>query len=125
MAGEVLNMCKLALNKHQCKMKICVSKPPQNYILNVVRMAKKENRTLLSRFEKLKKRIENIDASIESCCKKKLVFANALLPYGQLRKPTHIAHICKSHKLTHKLKFAKECSFSDAQNTATIRIATK
>ncbi len=30
---------------------------------------------------------------------------------GQLGNPTHIAHICKSHKLTHKPKFAKECNF--------------
>ena len=26
------------------------------------------------------------------------------------KKPTHIAHICKSHKPTHRPKFAKECN---------------
>lgn len=29
---------------------------------------------------------------------------------GQLGKPSHIAHICKSHMATHRPKFAKECN---------------
>ena len=32
-------------------------------------------------------------------------------PSGQLRKPTHIAHICKSHEPPRKPKLAKECNF--------------
>lgn len=28
--------------------------------------------------------------------------------------PTHITHICKSHKPTHEPKLAKECNFADA-----------
>jgi len=29
------------------------------------------------------------------------------------RKPTHIAHICKSHKSTRRPKFAKECNLAN------------
>jgi len=60
----------------------------------------------------LKKRIENIGSLIEGWYKKKLVFACPLLPFGTVGKPTHIAHICKSHRQTHKPKFAKECNYS-------------
>jgi hypothetical protein len=56
----------------------------------------------------LKKLIENISSLIEAWCKKKLVFASPLLPFGQsLGKPTHIAQIYKSTKLAHKPKLQK------------------
>jgi hypothetical protein len=43
---------------------------------------------------KLKNRIENISALNEGWCKKKIVFAHALLPYGTVRKATaHCTHL--------------------------------
>jgi len=64
----------------------------------------------------LKNLIENIDSSIEGCCKKKLVFANALLPYGAIGEAdTHCTHlqialadtqtkICKRVQFSHRTK---------------------
>jgi len=44
--------------------------------------------------DNLKKRIENIGSLIESWCKKKIVFANALLPFGTVRVATaHCTHL--------------------------------
>ncbi len=42
------------------------------------------------------------------------LFCFFLPPAKKERNPTHIAHICKSHGLTRKPKFAKECNFPDA-----------
>jgi len=42
----------------------------------------------------LKKRIENIGSLIEGLCKKKLVFAHPLLPFGTVREAhAHCAHL--------------------------------
>jgi len=42
----------------------------------------------------LKKRIENISSLIEGWCKKKLVFARPLLPFGTVREAhTHCTHL--------------------------------
>jgi len=42
----------------------------------------------------LKKRIENIGLLIEGWCKKKLVFADPLLPFGTVREAhTHCTHL--------------------------------
>jgi len=42
----------------------------------------------------LKKRIENISSLIEAWCKKKLVFADPLLPFGTVREATaHCTHL--------------------------------
>jgi hypothetical protein len=44
--------------------------------------------------ENLKKRIENISSLIERWCKKKLVFATALLPFGTVGEATaHCTHL--------------------------------
>jgi len=44
--------------------------------------------------DNLKKRIENIGSLIESWCKKKIVFANALLPFGTVGVATaHCTHL--------------------------------
>jgi len=63
----------------------------------------------------LKKRKENIDSLNESWCKKKLVFARPLLPYGTVGKAhahcTHLqisqanpqSEICKRVQLNHTL----------------------
>jgi len=60
---------------------------------------------------KLKKQKEKILALIESYCKKKLVFADPLLPFGTVREAhpqtTHLA--TPTHKLT--LRLPKELFF--------------
>jgi hypothetical protein len=44
--------------------------------------------------DNLKKRLENIGSLIESWCKKKIVFANALLPFGTVGIATaHCTHL--------------------------------
>jgi len=49
----------------------------------------------------LKKRIENIDSSIKGYCKKKLVFANALLPYRAIWEAnTHCTHLQIAQAIT-------------------------
>jgi len=67
-------------------------------------------------YKKLKKRIENIGSLIEGLCKKKLVFADPLLPFGTVREAhTHCTHlqiaqadpqteICKRVQLPNSLK---------------------
>jgi len=37
------------------------------------------------------------------------------LPIRLKKEPTHIAHICKSHWLTHIPKFAKKCNLANAK----------
>jgi len=59
----------------------------------------------------LKKRIENIGSLIESCCKKKLVFADPLLPFGTVGEAyAHCTHLQIALADTQP-KFAKECNF--------------
>lgn len=40
---------------------------------------------------------------------------NKMFAKKENRKPTHIAHICNSHRLTKKPKIAKECNLASAQ----------
>ena len=68
--------------------------PADRIQVNVVCKAKKDNRTHINRFEKLKKRIEKIHSLIKGWCKKKLVFASPLLPFGTVGEAnTHCTHL--------------------------------
>jgi len=60
----------------------------------------------------LKKRIENISSFIEGWCKKKIVFAHPLLPFGTVGEATaHCTHL-QIAQANPQPKFAKECNFS-------------
>jgi hypothetical protein len=60
---------------------------------------------------KLKKRIENISSLIEGLCKKKIVFARPLLPFGTVREAyAHCTHL-QIAQADSQTKFAKECNF--------------
>jgi hypothetical protein len=64
----------------------------------------------------LKKQIENIVSLIEGWCKKKIVFADPLLPFGAFRETTaHCTHL-QIVQVETKPKFAKECNFSRRSN---------
>jgi len=69
----------------------------------------------------LKKKIENIITLIEGWCKKKLVFARPLLPFGTVREANEqIAHLQIAPANSHP-KFAKEL-FSPSHNWLLISI---
>jgi len=51
---------------------------------------------------------------IEHIIKKLTELNDFVFADPQKKEPPHIAHICKSHRLTHKPKFAKECNLSNA-----------
>jgi len=58
--------------------------------------------------EYLKQKIEHIESLIKGWYKGKKVLPTRLCPSVHLGKPTHIAHICKSHRLTRNPKITKE-----------------
>jgi hypothetical protein len=64
---------------------------------------------------------QEIKHTIDNLTYKKILFLPArFCPSGQLGKPTHIAHICKSHKPAHEPKFAKECNLSTTTGILTV-----
>jgi len=59
----------------------------------------------------LKKRIENIDSLNEGWCKKKLVFAHPLLPFGTVGEASaHCTHLQIAHAKAHT-KICKRVQF--------------
>jgi hypothetical protein len=63
----------------------------------------------------LKKRIENIGSLIEGSCKKKLVFARPLLPFGTVGEAhAHCTHL-QIAQANAQPKFTKECNLADPQ----------
>jgi hypothetical protein len=63
----------------------------------------------------LKKQIENIGSFIEGWCKKKLVFATALLPFGTVGEAfAQTAHL-QAAQSNPQPKFAKELFFASAR----------
>jgi hypothetical protein len=63
----------------------------------------------------MKKQIENISSLIEGWCKKKLVFAHALLPFGTVREAyAHCTHL-QITQADPQTKICKRVQFSNAQ----------
>jgi len=75
----------------------------------------------------LKKRIEKIHSLIEGWCKKKLVFARPLLPFGTVREAhAHCTHLQIAQADT-RPKFGKELFFlpTHPHDTDTIDVSCK
>ncbi|NJL77218.1 MAG: hypothetical protein HC892_21565 [Saprospiraceae bacterium] len=84
---------------------------------NVVCKAEKDIRTFIDKSEKLKNWIKKIHSLIEVWCKKKLVFAHPLLPFGTVREAhAHCTHLQIAQAHPTDQKFAKECNFCQRSN---------
>jgi hypothetical protein len=72
----------------------------------------------------LKKREENIDSLIEGWCKKKLVSALPLLPFGTVREAhAHCTHLQIAQANT-QTKICKRVQFSNALHPISVIIIT-
>jgi hypothetical protein len=68
----------------------------------------------------LKKRIENISSLIEGWCKKKLVFARPLLPFGTVEEAyTHCTHL-QNAQADPQTEICKRVQFLPTPNTIEI-----
>lgn len=73
--------------------------------------AKKDMSNINRLIRKLKFKADKIKALIETCCKKKLVFADPLLPFGTIREAhVHCTHL-QIAQANPQIQFCKRVQF--------------